>query len=198
MSKVILRRHRVHSGEGEMSDWIEAEQRAERAQQLLESECWPEALDELTAAIEINPHNAEWHGNRGYLLDQMGRHDDARGAYRLAVELDADNCEWLTALGLDLTRLGKLDEAIELFERIARLDPTNELAFCQRTAIYAYLNEHEKAEEMFYLAQQLKPDCPHCFYHLGTYRLNRRRCPMRAFGRRDGNRRTTHQASYGR
>ena len=151
-----------------MSDWIEAEQRAERAQQLLESECWPEALDELTAAIEINPHNAEWHGNRGYLLDQMSRHEDARGAYRLAVELDADNCEWLTALGLDLTRLGELDEAVELFERIARLDPSNELAFCQRTAIYAYLNEHEKAEEMFYLAQQLKSDCPHCFYHLGT------------------------------
>ena len=54
-----------------MNDWADAENRAERALQLTETQQWSEALDELEAAIEINPNDAIWHAQRGQILDQL-------------------------------------------------------------------------------------------------------------------------------
>jgi len=58
-----------------MNDWLEAEQRVERAQQLSESHRWAEALTELDAALAIHPTNALWHAQRGYLLEELDRTD---------------------------------------------------------------------------------------------------------------------------
>ena len=54
-----------------MRDWLDAETRVERAAELTEAHQWAEALGELDAAIEINPHDADWHIQRGQILDQL-------------------------------------------------------------------------------------------------------------------------------
>ena len=40
-----------------MNDWMDAEQRVERAHEFYESGRWEDALRELRAALEINPNN---------------------------------------------------------------------------------------------------------------------------------------------
>jgi len=40
-----------------MSDWNDAERQVEKAQELFEQRRWVEALEELRAAISINPYN---------------------------------------------------------------------------------------------------------------------------------------------
>ena len=64
-----------------MGDWLEAEQRVERAHLLSESQRWTEALAELDAAIAINPNSAPWHAQRGLILEELDRCGEAVQAY---------------------------------------------------------------------------------------------------------------------
>ncbi len=151
-----------------MNEWFEAEQRVERAQQLSESHRWVEALAEIEAALEINPHNAAWHAHHGFLLEELDRPDEAVKAYDRSLEIEPDDSDVVVALGAVLSREGRYAPALKIFENLARLRPDYEPAYCHRVSIYAELGKHEQAEEMFYLAQELDKDCPHCFVHIAT------------------------------
>lgn len=149
-----------------MRDWLEAETRIERAQQLSEMHRWPEALDELDAALAINPNDAAWHAHRGHVLDQLERHEEAVEAYREALSLRGDSPELATALAVDLIRTGRHREAVKQLEQLAGEHPDFEPAYCNRIAAYTRLGDHGRAEELFYEAQNISEDCPNCFHHM--------------------------------
>jgi tetratricopeptide (TPR) repeat protein len=151
-----------------MNDWLEAEQRVERAQQLSESQQWAEALEEIEAALAINPHNAAWHAHRGCLLEELDQCGDAVQAFEDSLEIDPGDPEVALALSVVLTRLGRFSRALEVLERLGKRHTDFEPAFCQRINVYAELGRHDRAEEMFYLAQELNDSCPHCFFHMGS------------------------------
>jgi len=150
-----------------MNDWYEAEQRVERAQQLSESQRWAEALAEIDAALAINPHNASWHAQRGCLLEELDRLEEAVDAYATSIDLDSEDRDISMALGVALARLGQFTRALAVFDDVARAFPDFEPAYCHRIAVYAELGLHDQAEQMFYLAQELSEGCPHCFFHIG-------------------------------
>jgi len=151
-----------------MSDWFEAEQRAERAQKLCESHRWAEALTEIDAAVGINPANATWQAQRGFVLEELGRWEEAVDAYQLSLELESGDREVMLALGSVLLRLERFTQALTIFDELARVYPDYEPAYCHRIQAYAELGQHERAEEMFYLAQQINDECPHCFFAIGV------------------------------
>jgi len=151
----------------ETNDWSDAERRVERAQELCEQRKWLEALDELRAATSINPYNAAWFFNIGLTLDELGRTEEAIDAYRQASAIDPNDTQSLNHLAVDLHQAGRYDEALQTFTRIETLDPTFEPAYCNRILTYTELGDHEKAEEMFYLARLYKDHCPHCYYNIG-------------------------------
>ncbi len=150
-----------------MSDWFEAEQRAERAQKLCDSHRWAEALMEIDAAIGINANNATWQAQRGFVLEELGRWEEAADAYQNSLELEAADRDVMLALGSVLLRLERFTQALTIFDELAQAHPDCEPAYCHRIQAYAELGQHERAEEMFYLAQQINDDCPHCFYAIG-------------------------------
>ncbi len=158
-----------------MSDWYDAEQRVERARELFELQQWSEALAEIEAALAMNPHNAAWHCNRGYILDQMERYEEAVGSFREAIDLDPNDKEALLALGSDLTRLGRYAESLRVLEELQRTDPGFEPSYCQRIVTYTEMGQHDRAEEMFYLAQQIEHECPDCFFNIGKSLIARNR-----------------------
>lgn len=149
-----------------MNDWLDAETRAERALQLSESQKWREALNELEAALAINPHDSFWHAQRGQILDQLDQFAEAVEAYRQSLDLEPDNLEINTALGIDLIRIGQYEQAVHHFERLSKSYPDYEPAYCHRIAAYTRMGQHDRAENMFYLAQQLNENCPSCFHHI--------------------------------
>jgi len=59
-----------------MNEWNDAELRVEKAQELFEQHRWLEALDELQAAIAINPYNGSWFFNTGLTLDELERYEE--------------------------------------------------------------------------------------------------------------------------
>ncbi len=151
----------------ETNDWNDAERRVERAQELFEQRKWQEALDELLLATTINPYNGGWFFNIGLTLDEMGRYDEAIEAYLRCLAIDADDVQALTHLGNDYQQTGRFQDAIKTFEHIQGLDPEYEPCYCGRILSYSELGDHEKAEEMFYLARLYKEDCPICYYNMG-------------------------------
>src|SRR5438552_15777525 len=150
-----------------MNDWDDAERRVERAQELFEQHRWQEALEELRAATDINPYNGSWFFNIGLTLDEMERYDEAIDAYRKALAIDENDLQAMNHLGLDLHRVGNFEESLRTFERIESLDASFEPAYCNRIITYSELGEHDRAEEMFYLARLYKEHCPHCYYNIG-------------------------------
>ena len=151
-----------------MSDWQEAEQRVERAHDLYERGRWEEAVSELRRAIEINPTISAWYFNLGLTLDMMERFDEALVAYRKGLSIDPHDLETLSAAGTDCVRIGRYKQAIRFFERAEDIDSGFEPCYCNRITAYSELGEHEKAEEMFYLARQYREKCPACFYNMGS------------------------------
>lgn len=149
-----------------MNDWFEAEQRAERAHQLCEAHQFTAALAELDAALAVQPDNPDWNAQRGWVLRELGRDDDAIGAFRRAWELAPDESEVALALAVSLTSTGRLASALEVLEQVAQRDASFEAAYCERVHLYARLGRHEDAEQTFYLAQQLNEHCPDCFYYM--------------------------------
>jgi tetratricopeptide (TPR) repeat protein len=157
-----------------MNEWMDAETRVERAHDLYEKGRWAEAAAELQAAIAINPYNPSWHFNLGLTLEALEEYERACKAYRAALELLPNDIETLNCLGVNLTRLGQYAEALQCFTRIEKIDPAYEPAFCNRIVTYAEMGQHEEAEVMFYLAQQIKEDCPLCYYNIGNSLYARR------------------------
>lgn len=151
----------------EINDWNDAERRVEKAQELFELHKWLEALDELRAATSINPYNSSWFFNTGLTLDELGRCDEAIEAYESAIEIEPNDIQCLQHLGIDLHHVGRFEEALRAFEQIEQIEPTYEPSYCSRILTYSEMGEHERAEEMFYMARLYREHCPQCFYHIG-------------------------------
>src|SRR4051812_21780645 len=157
----------------ETNDWSDAERRVERAQELFEQRKWHEALEELRAAININPYNAAWFFNIGLTLDELGRTDEAIEAYEQALLIDPDDVQSLNRLGVDQHAAGRYKEALQTFGRVQVIDPSFEPSYCNRILTYSEMGDHERAEEMFYLARLYKDQCPHCYYYMGCSLMTR-------------------------
>jgi len=146
----------------------EAEEIARYAYELYEDGKVAMALIQLQEALEIDPASSSLHFNKALALDTMSRFEDAIKEYKAALELIGDDLEILNSLAINYTRIGLYDLAIETFEKIESMDRDFEPGYCNRIIAYAEMNKHDKAEEMFYLAQQIKPDCALCFYNIGN------------------------------
>lgn len=150
-----------------MSDWFKAEFHAEQAHQFYEAGQWEKAVDELKIALAVNPHQAEWHLGMGLALEALDRHEEAASSYARVLELRGDDVETLQLLAVAQLRTDEPAAAISTLERATAIDPNFEPAYCHRILAHAQLDEHDKAEEMFYLARQIVEHCPSCYDHIG-------------------------------
>ena len=149
-----------------MNDWVNAEQHAERARTFFQNGEWDKALAELSRAIELNPEQGEWHFGMGLTLDALRRYPEAIESYEQALHLRGDDPEVMMHIGIDAIHLGHFDVALDWLERCNQINPQFEPGYCYRIAAFAHLGDHEKAEEMFYLARQIQDECPNCYDHM--------------------------------
>lgn len=70
-----------------------------------------EALALIDRSIAIDGALAAWHNNRGNVLLEAGRPEQAADAYRRCTELDPDNLEVLNNLGVLYRHMGLLEDA---------------------------------------------------------------------------------------
>lgn len=156
-----------------MNNWIDPENRVDRAHELYKEGRWREAADELREAIRLDPHNASWHFNLGLTLEAMEEYALACKAFESALQLQPEDVETLNCLGVNLTRIGKYAEALEHLEEIERLDPTYEPCYCNRIVTYTEIGRHDDAEVMFYTARLFSDECPSCYFNIGNSFMER-------------------------
>lgn len=146
-----------------MSEWIDAEQHADRALEMYEHGRWAEAESELRKALSLNPHQPEWLFNLGLTLEAAGRDEEAFASYERTVALMPGQADPLMAAGIVAIRLEQYERAIELLSEALRIDPQSELGYAHQIESYTHLDKHDEAETTFYLAQQaLDEPSAHC------------------------------------
>lgn len=143
-----------------MNDWMDAEQRVERAHELYESGRWEEAVRELRAALRVNPHQPEWQYNLGVTLEAMGRYADAVEAFKRALGDEGEDLELLNILGINCTRADRTGEALQYLHRAEQLDPADPTSYVNRIETYTHMGDHEQARTMFYQALHVARDEP--------------------------------------
>lgn len=149
-----------------MNEWHNAERHAEKAHQFYEAGQWAKALAELKRALAVNPDQSDWHFGMGLTLEAMQRYDEAIDSFEQVLRLRGEDPEVLFRLGVTLLRSERTRRAIAALERVAQLDPEFEPSYCYRIAAYAQVGDHDMAEQMFYLAQQITDECPQCYDHV--------------------------------
>jgi tetratricopeptide (TPR) repeat protein len=91
-----------------------------------------EAVADAQRLVAVHPRRsaADWF-NLGFMLDELGRHDEAEPAFREAVALDPQLDRAWYGLGLALIRQRRLDEAVEALRRNTELQPMSPYGWYQ-------------------------------------------------------------------
>lgn len=156
------------------SHWTDADDHARRARRFMTEKRWQKAVEELRAALALNPFNPDWHFHLGRGLDELCRYEQAIDAYTQAVHLDPHHLHAWNHMGVSLHQLGRYQEALAVFRRIEQTDPEYEPSYCNRIRVYTELGDHQAAEEMFYTARLYRDECPVCYENIAHSLLARK------------------------
>jgi tetratricopeptide (TPR) repeat protein len=97
---------------------------------------YPEALEELNKAIDLDPRNAEAYYWRGRTQVNLGRLDQGVDDFKKAVEFKPDYSEAYDHLGWLAAKQGQVNEAIAFLTKSVEFKPENAWAFYNRSRLF--------------------------------------------------------------
>lgn len=128
---------------------------------------WPEGEKEFQRALELNP-NLPWaHLWYGYMLECLGRLEDALRHGQRTEELDPITPVHLALVGNILLRMGKDERALIEFRKALELDSTSFPARAGIARMYEWRGEYEKAVAEYRLLVHDSPENPTAKASLG-------------------------------
>jgi len=116
------------------------------------------------------PDSAEIHNNRGAVLQQLNRHEEALASYARAVKLKPGYANAHYNQGTVLKRMHRYTEALASFDKALALNPRHAEACNNCGLIFTALGNMPNAEKMFLKACALKPDFPDPLFNLVNIR----------------------------
>jgi superkiller protein 3 len=106
-----------------------------------------QAIDMYDKIIGIGPQSAAAWSNKGCLLNEMGKPEEALEACEKALEIDPDlELAWRNK-GDFLFALGRYDEAVDAYDEALRADSENPGAWCGKASTLLSMGETEEALE---------------------------------------------------
>ena len=118
---------------------------------------------------------AEIHSNRGNVLNELKRYEEALASYDEALALRPDYPEALSNRGIALNALERYDEALESFDRAIALRPNYPEALSHRGATLDAMKRPEEALTSYARAIALKPDYADAYGNRGATLYNLKR-----------------------
>jgi tetratricopeptide (TPR) repeat protein len=149
------------------SDPLSAEAHAVTAEIYMDKGNWGRALDEIDAAIKLSPDNAMVQRNRGYVLDNQGRHDEAIGAFERAAELEPKLGYIYTTAGNGYVALGDYDSAIAQYEKTVEATPDSPVGYDALGHASALAGDPDRGLSMLKKAIEIDPEYGPAYAHLG-------------------------------
>lgn len=106
---------------------------------------WVEALRLIDCVIKITPDNGVAHSNRGNILNELRRHEEALACYERAIGLEPKYAEVYSNKGNVLQTLGNYDEALASYEAAILIDKTCAPAFYGAALIFQLRKKYDYA-----------------------------------------------------
>ncbi len=116
------------------------------------------ALDYIDRAIAVKPNFALAWYNRGFVLQELKRSDEALESYNQSFVLDSTNVDALINSGTILQDLGRNLKALELYEKVLILDPTNRKILNNKGLMFRDTKLYDRAIPTFKQLLALDPD----------------------------------------
>ncbi|NSW54956.1 MAG: tetratricopeptide repeat protein [Armatimonadetes bacterium] len=132
---------------------------------------YDEALFQVNEALKLHDDQPDVHGRKAYILEKLGRFEEAEAAYRKAIELQPRHVNSLNNLAYLLAVKRKdTAEALKLARRAYSLAPENP-AIMDTLGYVLHLNgEDEEAVRLLERAARLMPNQPDIKKHLDAAR----------------------------
>ena len=124
---------------------------------LAESGAYPDALEHLRRAIELDPEYAHGHFSLGRALEASGATAEAAPYYRRATELMPDHADAHAGLGRVLTSLGRPAEAVTGFRRALEISPDLVAAHVGLGSLLDALGRTQEAMDQYEAALVVEP-----------------------------------------
>ena len=116
-----------------------------------------EARELLQKAHNANSSIPELSNRLGFVLAQMGNHQEALKLYNHSLSLKEEDVTHL-AIASELKALGRLDEAEEHYKRAIELDPEYEVTYFNYANLLVEMKRIAEAKMMYEKALQIAPD----------------------------------------
>jgi tetratricopeptide (TPR) repeat protein len=122
---------------------------ASRAHVRAQSQRLPEAIADAQALVAAHPQRGagDWF-NLAYLLEQVGRLDEAEAAFRRALALDARLDRAWYGLALVLIQNRRFDEAVEALKRNTELQPMSPYGWYQLARVHMDRQQPDEARKV--------------------------------------------------
>lgn len=114
------------------------------------------ALSCIDLALKLEPENSMLHVQRGWLLDDLDRHDEAEEMFRKAIDLNASNHSAINSLAKHLAEK-KPREALEFAENALLLSPAEGTYYDTKARILVRIGNREGAINCYDLAMEASP-----------------------------------------
>jgi tetratricopeptide (TPR) repeat protein len=121
----------------------------------------------VNPAIEIEPKNATLWSKKGYVLDDLGKYEEALQAYDKALMLDPDDASIWINKGITLKKIGKYDEAIKAYDKALGLNPKLAMAWNYKGNVFYALDKYEEAVRAYDEALEIDPQYADAWYNKG-------------------------------
>lgn len=128
---------------------------------------YPEAVEELRKAADLNPESASLQRELLRIYFQIQDFDNALIMARRAVKNDPDNVVLHIWHGRIAFQLDQVDEAVAAFSHAAELDPESTVGYEALAEIQEQTNDLVGAIEMYEKLVTISPDSARLHYHLG-------------------------------
>ena len=135
---------------------------------LLDAKNFPAAIDQLNAAIQLNPRYSDAYCDLGLSLSGLGRTREAKEQYHQALAVNPDNVTAHLDLGQILLHEGDLPGAEKLLAHAVQLDPGNVAACVDLGNILVQSGRPSEALSLFQKAAELNPDIAQIRYMYGS------------------------------
>ncbi len=116
-----------------------------------------EARELLQKAYDHDSTIPELANRLGFVLSQMGNHDEALKLYRHSLTLKEEDVTHL-AIASELRSMGRLDEAEEHYKKAIALDPKYEVTYFNYANLLVDMNRIAEAKMMYEKALEIEPE----------------------------------------
>lgn len=113
---------------------------------------FPKALESLDRALALNPHNADLHVDKGKILAETGRPEDALLCFDKALAINGRHPVALDLKASILLLLKRPAETLEIFDRLLQIAPFRSRSLNNRGLALTELGRYDGAIESFRLA----------------------------------------------